>query len=923
MGGLLRLLGGLFDQFDRKDSLKIAAGWTGILLLVPALVSVSLYPSSWWLGVISFQVGSMKVADFHSLTLFLVAATALLFGISGWRQQGTRRSRLPNVWLIGALLIAGLMLLLFGDRMAAPGSGTIAATSPKWDGYPGSYVSKQATERLNALRQPASFDDWLGLMGRLHNRLYPKPLPTDRAKSFIELADLAVELYKAEPPIGTAVVSKITIRHAFTAREIDANWPILPSCVQPHWTELSHWIGPKSDCDKVNRQRHRVAQQRHNELNPEASFLRDLRAAKTPEKKFELAATATAAVKVELDTLERQKNERIAFVWSVPYLVAASIAFILAMWVVGFRSWAMAFLTVATILATYKSVSPVGWREWADWFIVLYPAFVGIVAGFLWRFLFRSCKDNAEIWRALRLSKLLRAGLIVRVLIVASPFYLLIYAAHYINQYVDDELAAAIYCESSVFDCSAAKMLVYDSDPTRDTLRDDINAGVQRLFLEFEARALNAAASAPTQADKALHLVENRILAAFDQVLPKNLYEKFPDLEPPGSCWGFLLQVSRFVKCYARKIALEQLNAAYQAPRNQLRSTLVQALRDAAAKTKEALDAASAELKGAIQGEANKAARYVTRSVDSFFIAFSTVAVAQMAFALLVTMRALLLLAGRTLYGESRPRAAHANPKRKPPLDLLSWLVPLRWPALDKRLQPLVFPLTQAEAQSRSSENRATVDIHDEELELSGDDSLPLLVKRKYDVDDAYKVTALVRSRYHQWALRRLMNGCLILRWAWREEGKSAIRFSGPAGSRFVVWRIPEGAEVYFRWNEFVAFSASAKLKKTYSLRLGSLVTGTAMLPSIVGPGILIQVNRGITEVAKSEKVPPSVYPHRLISWAAGTEFRIRSPRGVMSLYFDPPSLEPTEGAEAVVDTDGGSSRGVGLLKELIRLIRP
>ena len=197
------------------------------------------------------------------------------------------------------------------------------------------------------------------------------------------------------------------------------------------------------------------------------------------------------------------------------------------------------------------------------------------------------------------------------------------------------------------------------------------------------------------------------------------LYEKFPDLEPPGSCWGFLLQVSRFVKCYARKIALEQLNAAYQAPRNQLRSTLVQALRDAAAKTKEALDAASAELKGAIQGEANKAARYVTRSVDSFFIAFSTVAVAQMAFALLVTMRALLLLAGRTLYGESRPRAAHANPKRKPPLDLLSWLVPLRWPALDKRLQPLVFPLTQAEAQSRSSENRATVDIHDEELELS------------------------------------------------------------------------------------------------------------------------------------------------------------------------------------------------------------
>lgn len=920
-----RSLPPLREILNRTNSLKIAASCIGILFLVPAMVVVGLYPTSWGLDVISFQIGSMKIADFRWLIVILIAAASALFFLPGRRQQGPGATagadapwrRLPNVWLILALLASGLLLLPV-DRMGMGTPGTTAAPSEAttWGGYPGDYDSGDARKRLKKIERPETVDDRLGFMRRLYDLIYPRPLPTDRAKSLIGLADLAVDRFKK--PNDGEVLKRIEARSVLVGHDMHENGRMAALCLSPRWTEMSYWTETGPDCA-------RTVKQRFNESNSEFTFLTELKATGAPAKKFELASTATAAVKVELDTLERQMEERISFVGSVPYLVAASVAFMLAMYVVGFRSWAMAFLIVATVFATGWSVWPIAWSECADYVIVLYPACVGVLAGFLWRFLFRAYLDNKEILRAFRLSKRLLAGFVVRVLIAAIPFYGLIYLAHSVSQAVYDELSAVIYCESSSFDCGSARRLVYDSDPTRDTLRDDVNAGVQRLFLEFEARAVNAAASAPTEADKALHQVIARVMASFDDALPANLYDKFPDLKPPGSCWGFLLQVGRFVQCFARKIALERLNAAYQAPRNQLRENLRRALNDLAAQIRTGVTVGSAEIKASIQGQANVAARYATRTVDASFIGLSALAIAQMAFALLVVMRALLLLAGRTLYGESRPQPTGAARRRpespaRTGQPLLAWLTPLRWPAIDQRLRRVSFPLTHTEAKANVS---PTVRIKHEEYELLGDRDLPLLVKRKYDVDDAYKATALVRSRYHQWALRRLMNGCLILRWAWREEGKDAIRLSGPAGSRLVVWHIPEGCEVFFRWNEFVAVSASAKLKKTYSLRLGSLMTGTVMLPSVVGPGILIQVNRGITELAKIETVPPSIYPHRLISWEAGTDFRIRSPRGILSLYCDPPSLEPAKGALAIIDTDGGSSRGVGLLKELFRLVRP
>ena len=590
----------------------------------------------------------------------------------------------------------------------------------------------------------------------------------------------------------------------------------------------------------------------------------------------------------------------------------------------------MGVLIAATIGVSLWSEWPVTFDdEVADLLIVLYPAFTSVVLAVVWRFLFRAIQDNSVVPAAFKGTRVLTTWFILRLLIVWAPFPAMVYAVYCLNEEVYERISSIVYCDLSVDICKSAKLPIYDSDPTRDTLRDDVNAGVRRLFLEFEAEAVKAAEGAKAGTPAAVESAKQKIMAEFTRILPPNLYDIFPDLRPPSSCrWLF-----PDLKCFGRKIALERLNATYQGPRNRFRDRL-QAKLDEIGRQVTTLAANSANaMVGAIKGEAQAASRYATRMADATFIGLNVTSITQMAFMLLVAIRASLLLFGRLLYSEKRVLPRDGRSAR--PTGLSSMFEVLRQKVKLQELpasrasrtsKPVGYPylaLTHSESAPKDEEQQPIVKAFKEELELPVGKGLPLLVKRKYDVDDAYKETAFLSSRYHQWPLRRLLNGCLILRRVWCEDGKAAIRLSGAAGSQFVKWDIPAGTEVFFRWNDFVAMSSSARLKKTISLRIGGLMTGTTMLPSVVGPGLLIQVSRGHSELAHAEKVPPSVFTHRVLSWESGTKFRIRSPRRFLNLYIDPPSLEPEKGDRVVVDTDGGLKGGVGLVKEFFRLIRP
>lgn len=184
-----------------------------------------------------------------------------------------------------------------------------------------------------------------------------------------------------------------------------------------------------------------------------------------------------------------------------------------------------------------------------------------------------------------------------------------------------------------------------------------------------------------------------------------------------------------------QEMALERLNAAYQAPRNWLEARLKRALDDVGNKVTTGVVKFADGFQNAIKGESQAAALYATKTVDATFVGFNILSVFQMALMLVVSMRALLLIFGRMLYREN-PRPS--KPKRD---------------ALDFPC----FALTHSESKSRSN-GRLTVTAYLDEFDLVGDEFLPLLTKRLYNLDDSDQATLLFGARYMTWVRHQTLN---------------------------------------------------------------------------------------------------------------------------------------------------------------------
>jgi hypothetical protein len=606
------------------------------------------------------------------------------------------------------------------------------------------------------------------------------------------------------------------------------------------------------------------------------------------------AVLRTAALKVQLETLERLVAEKISFVKALPYIVAASISFALFMFAVGFLNSAMAGLVLMTALTCLWSAWPVSLDDWQIVLpLILYPALICAVSAFVLRFVYRGYLDNVRMTNEFEGRHLALSA--VRAIVLWSPFPLIVIAVVWANNCLYSYASSAIYCEGSAsLFCGSltSEPPIRDSDPARDTLRDDVNETIHRLLARFEAEAVRGAQTVGADIATQVNAAKAQVMVAFNRTLPPDVWHDnlFPDLKPPKCSWP------PDPICFAKEMALERLNAAYQAPRNRLEARLKSALDDVGSKVTTGVVKFADGFQNAIKGESQEAALYATKTVDVTFVGFNVLAVSQMALMLVVSMRALLLIFGRMLYLEN-PRPS--KPKRDDALD---------FPGL---------ALTHCECKSPAND-RFTVKAYPDEFDLVGDKFLPLLTKRLHNVADADQATLLFGARYMTWPVRRLVNGCLTLTEVNRLEGKKSVRFSTIAGRQLIVWTIPAGAEVFFRWDRFVAMTSSMDIRKSVSLRIGGLATGTTMQASVVGPGLLIQESRG--QVAL---IPGSVSPNRLLSWESGSRFRIKSPKKLTSVYVDPPSLDIEPGARAASDSSGGWPGGLGVLRELMMLFRP
>lgn len=839
------------------------------LLLAPAAVILALYPLNGILGTVGFYTASIPL---HPWKFFLIVPILLGF-VLVWRGKD---------WLLAAMLVPGIVLVLFGpDRIGShhPVQGDSKAFYP--DRYDAADVTKRIDNVAHSIRDAGR---WLAL-----SPLDPSAL--ENIRWLQAAADKSVAAWKDRTTVNA---QKAALEKQLT--EANARKAALGGRPGPRINLVPSPFNIRRHLDFGDRDRWDAATARVNgEINALTGQINKLSAGAGGDL-YPAAVSATAKLKVELDLLERLVAEDVSFAKALPYVVAASLSFMLFMFVVGFMNPAMAGLVLATAAACLWAAWPLSPDDWQiDLLLILYPAFICALSAFVLRFAYRAYLDNAELAGKFEVRRLARAAAVAALLWL--PFPAVVVGAVMLNNVLYEAASSAIYCEGKRNFCGSLgfEPPVENSDPSRDTLRDDINAAIQRLIVRFEAEAVRGAEAAKSGVADQVNAANARVMAIFDRVLPADIYHEnlFPDLRPPDCEWYQ-------IKCIVIRSALRRLNAAYQAPRNRLRARLATTLADVGAKIIAKTTNIAIGFEDAIKGESQQAILHATKTVDATFVGFNVLSVLQMALMLIVSMRAFLLIFGRMLYRDDQRRSK------------------------SKRGAPVEFPrLALTHSEGQRSRQRVAVTAYPEEFELVGDKYLPLLTKRLANLDDADQATLLLQARYTTWPIRRIINGCLVLTEVRRSPGKKSIRFSTIGGRQLVVWTIPEGTEVFFRWDRFVAMTAGMEIRKSVSLRIGGLATGTTMHASVIGPGLLIQESRGRVELTQEEDNPGSVFPGRLMSWESGARFQIRSPKRWASVYFDPPSLEVERGPRAVSDSGGGWRRGLGVLRELVRLFRP
>lgn len=857
----------LFKALDSVIPTEVRIGQIiAALMLVPAAVVLSLYPINGVLGVVSFYTASLPLGSFRLLLI-----TPVLWGLY------IALTRARRDWQLVAMLLPGIILVLLGPEH-------IGAYQPRADASayrPDTYAPAEIATRISNIEHSANAPIWKYFLPSSISSL-------DRARALQDTAEKSVAAWKERGTIDNQK-SEIQQRIAQATARRNALGPRLGGFAGALWDQQAAPIN--GEIATLNAQLNKL-----NAVGPAGDI-------------YPAAVSALASLKVELDARERLIDEQLSFIKSVPYVVAASVSFLVFMYSAGFMNVAMLVLVLGTALTCLWSEWPITLDDWpTEVSLILYPAFICLVSAFVMRFLFRGYLDNVHLTDAFNKfdRKHLQSSL-ARAFLFWLPFPIVIVGAALFNNLVYSYASQAIYCEGSAKQlCGSlvSEAPILDSDPSRDTLRDDINAAIYRLFAQFEAEAIRSAEGARSGVAGQVNATKSQILATFDRILPGNVYEIFPDLRPPDSCRWFLPDI----KCFAKKIALERLNSAYQAPRNRFRARVSQTLDDIGNKIIAGVVTAATGFQTAIKGEFERGVHYATKSVDVTFVLLNVFSVTQMGLMLLVSIRAFLLIFGRMVYQVRLPadQSSVDNNRQRRAAKLPS------------------LAMTHLEDRILSSE-LAEVEAYDDAFELSSKDAghLPVLTKRSQNVAAADQATTLLGSRYAKWPFRRIANGCLVLTRVTRPENRKSIRFSTIGGRQLIVWRIPAGKEVFFRWDRFVAATESMQIKKTVSLRVGGLTTGSTMHASVVGPGMLIQESLGLVVRTQQEKDPDAVFPSRLMSWQSGTKVRIESSRGLTSAYVDPPSIGVSPGAIAVYDTGGGWPRGLGLLRELIRLLRP
>lgn len=505
------------------------------------------------------------------------------------------------------------------------------------------------------------------------------------------------------------------------------------------------------------------------------------------------------------------------------------------------------------------------------------PVFVGLVSMGVWRLLFRALQDNRGVWRSFAPPQ--RRHALGWALLLWSPFAAVVAGQAWLSEQLYRGVSARLYCQhADPSQCVPPdRALLRDSDPRRDTLREDLHLAIVRQFAVFEERALAQAAAAPRAAQDASAKLRSELLAGFDATLRPRLfdYEGMPQRQPCG--------LFQFIGCL-RNIPLDLADTAYRGPRERLRAGYAQRIAEATGGVQRLTAATATGLDAALRDQSATAARETRRQADAALIGLAAFSVAGNALLLLVAVRALLLILARLLFAQNKAAYTTITHLEAHIADDAPAAVPIVPPA-DK------LPLTLRSGR--------------------------LLMKTGIDVDGDPPNSLWLPPQPWRWPLRRLRHGAYWLKEIDASEGERVIALNSTLGKHYFAVELPEGAELAFRWDRYAGMSDTITLRKTLSLRLGALVLGRITVASARGPGLLV-----LHAYTRVDSARLSVSHVRLVAWQFGSRLRVESGRSKKNVYVDHVQVLRADDGLVLHEAAPDGRSGQGLWRELVGLFR-
>jgi len=519
-------------------------------------------------------------------------------------------------------------------------------------------------------------------------------------------------------------------------------------------------------------------------------------------------------------------------------------------------SWIYLFtLSAAVVVSMLYVEAPLAFRYWT---------IVGFVlASLVLRVLYLACINNYPLLRRQSGAFLLKAS--ATTLVYYIPFIVLIAAGVYLSNSIGDRFYSLVYDIE----------WIDDSDPNRDTLRYDIDIGIDAYFAERERRAQGDLSRISNRANASIDEIGKSVVDAYRNTFPVDLgpdFEVNPCNRPDQ--WVFAT-----ADCVQTEVKYS-LNEGYKTVRAEQLVALQESTADYRQRAKvigsRPIDIAREDLSANILA-IRLAIKKQLRRLYSAFDFYN--GVAQILLTLMI-LKSLLYLFARIFF------ALEADDGNR---------------------------LIQFEPNPEPAQRGAIREVS-ERLDLTPEMGERFFVSKQFEFANAPPDE--VTPQAHKALFSRLVNGVWHLNRIDTGVRDPAIPLPYrlvPGDERVVAWTLKPGDAVIFSWRHFVGMNEAIRLRTQYSWQLSSLIFGRMFFvvasvdPASTADGCLLLNARGSHGIDAADN--PSSSPDQLLAWQTTTRFRLHARLTLRNIYRSGIQIRAMESDLAVMHLSQGKRK--------------